>query len=278
MPDDPITIRPLTTRADFETCVRLQQETWGRDFSERVPVAILQSVQHLGGVVSGAFDADGRMLGFVFGITGWRDGRPIHWSDMMAVTPAARDAGLGERLKWHQRKSLLDLGVTRAEWTFEPLESRNAHLNLNRLGALSNLYIRDYYGESDATLHAGLGTDRLVVSWLLDSERVNDRAHGRHHLPGPEDTESVPMIADVRWVNGRAVSDEPRTDLDATRLRLGIPASIQELKSADPGLATHWRAMARRAFEAYLPRGYVVTGLVRYGRWSAYLLDRPSPG
>jgi len=271
----PFEIRPLESHADFEACVRLQEVTWGAGFSERVPVTILKSIQKLGGVVSGAFDPSGRMLGFVFGITGWHDESPHHWSDMLAVAPEARDRRIGEALKWHQRKLLLERNIKHVEWTFEPLEARNAWLNLVRLGATVVRYVRDYYGDSDATLHAVLGTDRFVVDWRLDSERVRRCSEGLYDIVGPKDVEHVPLIAAIGSTGDLAVPGEPRTDLDASRVQLPIPASIQHVKAGDPDLAKEWRRVTRKALEAYMDRGYGVTTLVRYGRWSAYLLERP---
>jgi predicted GNAT superfamily acetyltransferase len=267
-------IRPLESKADFEECVRLQQETWGQDFSERVPVTILKSIQTLGGVVSGAFDASGRMLGFVFGITGWQEENPHHWSDMLAVLPEARDQRIGEALKWHQRKLMLERNVEHIEWTFEPLEARNAWLNIVRLGATVVRYVRDYYGDSDATLHAVLGTDRFVVDWDLRSERVRRCSEGMYDIIGPEDAADAPLVTAIGATAGLPVPGEPRTDLEAPRVQVPIPASIQDVKAEDPDLAREWRRVTRIGLETCLGRGYTVRTLVRYGRWSAYLLDR----
>jgi predicted GNAT superfamily acetyltransferase len=102
------------------------------------------------------------------GFAGWVGGRPIHWSDMLAVLPEARDLGLGRRLKEFQRDTLLERGVRDVYWTFDPLESRNAHLNFGHLGVTCREYVRDCYGQSASHLHAGLATDRFVVHWALD--------------------------------------------------------------------------------------------------------------
>ena len=166
------TIRPFETMKDFEECVRFQEETWGQRFSERVSVAILKVSQRLGGIAAGAYDDEGGLAGFVFGITGVQAGEVVHWSDMLAVRPESRDAGLGFQLKAYQRETLLEIGVTRVYWTFDPLESKNAHLNLNKLGAVAGEYVMDMYGQTDSPLHRGIGTDRLVPTWSLDSNRV----------------------------------------------------------------------------------------------------------
>jgi len=169
MTGDGIVIRRVETQAEYEECVRIQDETWGAGFSERVPSAILKVAQYLGGVTAAAFDgeeADARILGFVFGMTGVRDGQLVHWSDMLAVRPEARDHGIGRRLKLYQRSLVAQLGVTQILWTFDPLVSRNAHLNLNALGARVTDYVPDMYGaDTGSTLHQGIGTDRFVVAW-----------------------------------------------------------------------------------------------------------------
>ncbi len=159
-----ITLRSLERLHDFEACVELQRETWGRDFSSCVPAPVLMVAQKIGGVTAGAFDADERLVGFVFGITGYTGGRPLHWSHMLAVREDARDAGLGIKLKMYQRELLLQQGVDTARWTFDPLVAKNAHINLNRLGAVVVEHVENMYGDSNSTLHAGLGTDRFVTS------------------------------------------------------------------------------------------------------------------
>ncbi len=143
----------------------IQEETWGRGFSERVPAAILRVSQRVGGVTAAAFDANGHMLGFVFGMTGVDKGDLVHWSDMLAVRPEARGHHLGERLKQYQREKVCALGVRRIMWTFDPLVSRNAHFNINRLGAMPVEYADNMYGTTRSALHGALPTDRFVVAW-----------------------------------------------------------------------------------------------------------------
>jgi predicted GNAT superfamily acetyltransferase len=267
-------IRSLDREADYNACVELQEITWGPGFSERVPPVVLRTAQRLGGVVAGAFSREGRLDGFVFGMTGWRDGAPLHWSDMLAVRPGARDRGIGEALKRYQREVLLGRGVTDVEWTFEPLESRNAHVNFGRLGVVSRQYVRDFYGASDSPMHAGLGTDRLVVHWRLDDRRVEDRLAGRSAPPAMRDVMDVPLINPVMKVDGLLACDDARTDLAGNRLLLAIPADLGPIRAADPVLVTRWRAVVRSAFETYLPLGWQVVDVVRAGEWSAYLLER----
>lgn len=233
----PLTIRPLTGHDELKACVALQRETWGAGFDQEVPTAILWAAGRTGGIASGAFDAGGTLQGFVFGISGVEDGRLIHWSDMLAVRPPWRGRGLGLALKRHQRRRLLERGIRRAYWTFDPLEARNAHLNFRRLGVTSREYLRDVYGSTGSPLHSDIGTDRLIVAWDLDSERVARRLEG-----------AAPAV--------------PRAGT-AADTRIAVPEDIQRIKKDDPEEARRWRSVTRKAFEHYLARGYVVTDAVR---------------
>ena len=239
-------IRPLRGPADFAAAVALQRETWGANFSEVVPPALLWAVQHVGGIAAGAFDKRNVLLGMVFGISGVRDGELAHWSDMLAVRPDMRGSGLGIALKAYQRETLLELGIRRVFWTFDPLESRNAYINFSKLGVVAREYLRDAYGESDSVLHQGIGTDRLIAEWRLDSARV------RAALAG----------------------DPPDAGADAAQVE--IPRNIQELKAVNPEEAREWREKTRAQFEALLARGYVVQGFRRGAGASTYLLGLPA--
>ena len=268
-------IRPLETPAELRACVELQEHTWGPGFSETVPDAVLWFTRRIGGVLLGAFDHDD-LLGFVFGITGWRDGQPVHWSDMLAVRNDARDRGIGVALKCAQRSALLAAGVPVAHWTFDPLQARNAHLNFNRLGAVSCEYVRDVYGASDSPLHRGIGTDRLVVDWRLASERVS-ACMGGH--PAPESAEDAPLVNPLQVRGANVGCASPDVGLNEPRVRVAIPRELLSLKERSPELAAEWRACTRAALEAYLERDYVVTALVPFTEQaSAYVLERTPAG
>src|SRR5918992_5085356 len=165
----PVDIRPLRTTDELLACVELQRATWGDAFADLVPASILKVSQRVGGIAAGAFDADGRLLGFVFGLTGIERGRVVHWSDMLAVREDARDLGLGRMLKEYQRDAVHALGATVIYWTYDPLVARNAHLNFNKLGVRVIEYVEEMYGETDSDLHRGLGTDRFVVAWPVST-------------------------------------------------------------------------------------------------------------
>lgn len=269
---DGLLFRPLETAADYQAGVELQRATWGQDFGEAVPGSILKINQKVGGVSAGVFDRGGRMLAFVFGLTGLQGDPPrrVHWSHMLAVLPEARDHHLGTRLKLYQREVLLPLGVEEIQWTYDPLEARNAHLNLNRLGAVVIDYVEDMYDDDlGSELARGIGTDRFVVSWRIQSERVAKRvadlAAGRKPDPGPDaERYADAPVANAANAANTANVDSPGLALpDAPRVRVEIPVSIQTLKVDDEEGAYAWRLSTRRAFEEYRARGYRVDAFWR---------------
>ena len=261
---DGIEIRRMHSAAEYAACVAIQQETWGADFTECVPATILRVAQYIGGVSAGAFTPASELLGFVFGMTGVRDGRLVHWSDMLAVRASARDRGLGRRLKLHQRELVRALGVETMYWTFDPLVARNAHLNLTRLGARVDDYATDLYGEQlGGVLHRGLGTDRFIVRWdLRVDDGVGPRAAPRDGsnasaVRGAETRRSANGVATVTRVS---LSDGDHELRDAVTVQVEIPHDLDAVVAADANVARRWREMTRRAFTWYLARGYDVVG------------------
>lgn len=251
-------LRPFASIADYAACVELQRETWGEAFSELVPASVLKISQKVGGVAAGAFDGAGRLLGFVWGISGVRGGRLAHWSHMLAVRPEARDGGLGTRLKLYQRDLLLPLGVESVLWTYDPLEARNAHLNLNRLGAEVEEYVEEMYaGEFGSELARGIGTDRFIVAWPIAGDRVRRALAGE--LKGERERFRAAPVVNAEA--GRPLSEPALPEAD--RLRVEVPAAIQEVKRDRPEEAAAWRAGTRRAFQGYLARGYRVAAFLR---------------
>jgi predicted GNAT superfamily acetyltransferase len=245
----PFAIRPLVSDAELHACVALQRRTWGEEFGEVVPASILRISQRLGGVAAGAFDPRGELQGFVFGMTGVERGQIVHWSDMLAVAPDARNRGIGRRLKEHQRSEVAKVGAKCIYWTFDPLVARNAHLNLNVFGVRVSDYVDDMYGASSSPLHRGIGTDRLIVKWPVD------------------DAELATRRQEVAGVSHRAV---------ASLVRIEIPSDIEELQSSDGPAARSWRTKTRADFHRCLAEGYEVHGfqLDRDARRGHYLLAR----
>jgi predicted GNAT superfamily acetyltransferase len=171
MSADAIVIRPCRERDELAACVALEKEVWGLPDAEIVPMPVFIVAQEIGGQVIGAF-AGADLVGFVMAIPGTRAGKPYLHSHMLAVRSTHRNAGLGQRLKLAQRDEALARGIELVEWTFDPLEIKNAHLNLARLGAIARRYSINHYGDSSSPLQGGLPTDRLVAEWWLRSRRV----------------------------------------------------------------------------------------------------------
>jgi predicted GNAT superfamily acetyltransferase len=265
-----VVIRRVESQREYDECVRIEDEIWGAAFNERVPSTILRVSQYLGGVTAAAFEpSGGRMLGFVFGLTGVRDGGLVHWSDLLAVRPEARDRGLGRRLKLFQRSLVTPLGVTRMMWTFDPLVARNAHLNLNALGASVTDYVPDMYGsDTGSSLHNAVGTDRFVVAWDLTREpgAFRDGA-GPEHLPADS------LVVNPMEPDGTRA---PLRTSDVIReVYIAIPGDIQQVIATSPERARAWREGTREAFLWYLRSGHRVSGFHRAGDRGFYHLTRP---
>jgi chorismate synthase len=230
---DRIVVRDLASHEDYAACVQLQRDTWGADFKDVVPASIQLVSQKLGGVAAGAFDELGRMVGFVYGMTGVERGKVVHWSDMLAVRPEVRNAGIGRRLKEHQRKAVARAGGEVIYWTYDPLVARNAHLNFNVFGVRVVEYVRDMYGGNTGSALHRVGTDRLIVAWPVKTAAASKRK-----------TE----IARAR---------KPRKG----ELLVDIPRDIESIIQLDPATAVKWRASVRTGLEAALTAGYRLDGV-----------------
>ena len=257
-PSPKIDIRPLLTHDELRACVELQRETWGAAFSDVVPASILKVSQRIGGVAAGAFAEDGRMLGFVYGMTGVERGRLVHWSDMLAVRPEARDFGLGRKLKDYQRRQILAMGVEIMYWTYDPLVSRNAHLNFNVLGAHAVEYVQDMYGNTDSELHRGIGTDRFIVGWPTSDADVRTRIAIVSNVIADPARRSAPVLnKDPESADAPPAGDgAPVPDC----VRIAIPLDLYDLLQTNPSLAERWRASTRAAFLRTVCREHDVDG------------------
>ncbi len=174
---------------ELGACVRLQHETWGYDETDVIPRRLFTVAQRIGGQVVGAFEGE-EMVGFAMSLPGVKgpkvDGAlpvPYLHSHMLAVTPRHRNAGIGRRLKLYQREEAVSRGIALMEWTFDPLEIKNAFLNIHRLGVIVRSYTPNFYGVSSSRLQGGLPTDRLHAEWWMESERVRSTLDGSPTQP-----------------------------------------------------------------------------------------------
>jgi predicted GNAT superfamily acetyltransferase len=248
-----IEIRSCEGFDELEACVQLQIETWGYDESDVIPRKTFLVAQTIGGQVMGAFDTEiateiaggprsvaaESMVGFVFSLPGVKTGngepRAYLHSHMLAVREAYRNRGLGTQLKLEQRREALSRGIRYIEWTFDPLEIKNAFLNIHRLGAIVRTYRADFYGVSSSRLQAGLPTDRLVAEWRLDSSRV------------------------------QAILEDHPASRHVIEERIQVPASIYQWKATEDGRE---KALAvqlenRRKFQRAFSQGLAVLAFVR---------------
>ena len=239
----PITVRHCATLEEYEECERLQLVTWGQD--QLVPLPLFVVARETGGQTLGAF-AGNQMVGFTLGLAGLHGGKPIIHSHMTAVLAEFRDRGIGRMLKLAQRNDCLSRGIHLVEWTFDPLELKNAHFNINRLGAVAKRYIPNCYGITESPLHAGLPTDRLMAEWYLDSPRVRAILNGEAPKPG------------------------------STALRISIPQDISARKQVDPAAGERVQSEIREQFLQQMSKGFIVTGLVIGPQDAAFILEEES--
>lgn len=248
-----IEIRSLASREELRACVDLQRDTWGDAFSDVVPVSILKVSQRVGGVAAGAFRSDGALLGFVFGLTGVERGRVVHWSDMLAVRPDARNLGLGRRLKEYQRHAVREMGGVVIYWTYDPLIARNAHLNFNRLGVRLAEYAEDMYGITDSRLHGAMPTDRLVVAWPTRDEEIAERLALAERTLASADCRQSPLVDD-EWLEGASGAK-----ILPHCVRVEAPLDAESMFADALDEARQWRASVRRGMQWALSSGYTAT-------------------
>ncbi len=199
-----ITVRTCTSFDELDACVLLQVQTWGYDPADVIPRRLFVVAQHIGGQVVGAFrkgEKDGveQLVGFVMALPGGREGRAYLHSHMLAVLPEYRNRGLGRRLKFFQREEALARGIDRMEWTFDPLEIKNAYFNIAKLGAIVRTYWTNFYGVSSARLQGGRPTDRLLATWNLNSPRVRVALAGGNPPRGHVEERIMLPAAVMAW-------------------------------------------------------------------------------
>jgi len=241
MSEPAIGIRELSTIEEFRDAVHLQQVIWGFEEIELLPVRLFVVASKIGGQSLGAYDGE-RMIGFALAIPGLKPGGKTYLhSHIAGVLPEYRNYGIGRRLKLRQREDAISRGVDLIEWTFDPLEIKNAYFNIERLGAVVRRFVRNQYGVTTSKLHGGLPTDRCIAEWWLKTERVNVIADG-----GP-------------YVRPEAAA------------RVPVPVEIANLRSSNPKRAKEIQAKVSDGFEENLGKGLTVIGMERSDGYGTYL-------
>ena len=237
-----IEIRQLTQYVEFERAVALQQEIWGYTDVELLPLRLFVVADKIGGQVLGAFD-DSRMVAFCLAIPGLKPGGKYYLhSHMLGVLPAYRNTGLGRQMKLKQRQEALARGIELIEWTFDPLELKNAYLNIERLGVIIRRFVHNQYGTTTSHLHGGLPTDRCTAEWWLASERATAAAANR------------------------AV---PKGDIEQS---IEVPADVAEIRRNDPVRARELQTEIGAKFDEFFSAGLAVIGFERTDATGTYLL------
>ena len=258
----------------------LQRAVWPGSETEVVPAHVFITAIHNGGLVMGAF-ADNQLVGFVFGFPGLDstpDGpRPKHCSHMMGVRPSHRDSGVGFALKRAQWQMVRHQGLDHITWTYDPLLSRNAYLNISKLGAVCNTYRRSEYGDMRDGLNAGLPSDRFQVDWWINTRRVEQRLGKRPRRPLTLDhfskAELHPLYTLRSTSSGLLQPPEHFSPFEGALTLAEIPSDFPALKDADFTLARDWRFFSREVFETAFAEGYIVTDFVFDKGRSFYVLS-----
>ena len=246
-----VVVRHLDSLAEYERCCELEKLVWAGEDADLVPVTIFVVTKETSGQVLGAF-VGGQMIGFTLAMAAFHaaaDGGQqtyLH-SHMTAVLSEYRDRGVGRMLKLFQRQDAIFRGIALVEWTFDPLEMRNAHFNLMRLGAVVRKYHPNFYGITTSPLHGGMPTDRLVAEWWLKSDRVRRILTGETPRPSP-------MVKSVR-----------------------VPRGIDALKKDNPASAETVQFVVREQFEKWLTKDYAVVGFELDDASGTYYLEPYEP-
>ena len=242
-----IELRSLMAQAELEEAVRLQKQIWGFEEIELLPVRLFVVATKVGGQVFGAFDGS-RMIGFLLAIPGLKPGGPgyLH-SHMMGVLPDYRNHGVGRMLKMRQREDALARGISLVEWTFDPLEIKNAYFNIQRLGAVVRRYVLNQYGTTTSHLHGGLPTDRCVAEWHVADPRVEAVVIGKELMRPPVEA------------------------------RIAVPREIEELRRAEPAKAREIQEAISNEFLECFDRGLACVGFEMSDATGTYLLGEWKP-
>jgi predicted GNAT superfamily acetyltransferase len=289
MPDNQVSIRTLETIGDFEQAEVVQRHIWGmQDATQVIPLHVLLTAQKNGGLVAGAFNDYGEMIGVLFGFLGFTpQGKLKHCSHLMGVLPGVRRQSVGQALKLFQRQYVLNQGLDLITWTFDPLEGVNASLNIGKLGAIAHQYYPNLYGSSMADgLNSGLPTDRFEVEWWIASQRVRQFVEGE---PRPRPGHCELLEKGAALVNRTRLDAEgalhplaSELDVAADCVLIEVPAEFQAIKAVSMDLARAWRQHTGALFTHYFERGYVASDFLSdrddTRRRNFYVLTRGEEG
>ncbi|WP_157898799.1 GNAT family N-acetyltransferase [Luteitalea pratensis] len=268
----PLEFRELTTVEDIRLVQDMERRVWGAEDIDVSPVLLMAALVKSGALLLGAF-LDGRMRGFAFSVPGDRHGHRLHWSHMTGVDEALRSSGLGTLLKLEQARRVAARGYARIQWTYDPLQSLNAHLNLVKLGASADEYAEHVYGDSTSDLHRGAPTDRFIVTWLLDEAGVPMRSPRLARAAGQEGVAAGTVVTQGGWDRYHADGELPTAPV----IRVPVPARFSAMLQEAPDLAMAWRMQTRAQFEALFAAGYEAVSFRRVGESGEYIMVNEVP-
>lgn len=271
-----ITFRDLHTLDECRRIVELEKRIWGyTDAEDLVPAIILMLSAKRGGMLIGAERPDGSLAGFAFSLASIVDGKPAQWSHMMGVVPDARVQGLGRALKLAQRERALAMGIELIEWTFDPLQAVNAHLNFARLGVIATTYAENIYGDSSSVLHRGTATDRLIAEWWIQRPHVERRLAAGPLTARDSRVGDAPVLNELSSRDPWDMPAETTAPPEGDRVMIRVPARFSDMQVEQPELAQAWRQQTRALFTQCFARGYRAVDFFKDDRaGGAYLLAR----
>lgn len=255
-----ILMRKLTENSELKQMEELEASVWSE--ASVIPFHMTLTIHKFGGLFLGAFDED-KMIGFLYSFPGYTDGEFHLASHMLGFLPAYRKAGLGVQMKWLQREEALSMGYSKITWTYDPLESVNAYLNLAKLGGIVRKYLPNCYGELNDEMNKGLPTDRFLVEWHIASQRVE--AYRNQRVQQTYLFSSIPFILRyTRSANDLMIPLQADLSQTADQLQVQVPSNFQEVKHKDLTVAQAWRQSTREIFTHYFAQGYVVVDVIRH--------------
>ncbi len=260
-------IKRLEDIAEIESIQQIEKEVWNMS---PIPIHQTYTASHNGGLVLGAFH-DHQLIGFQYSFPGYKDGRSYLCSHMLGILPTYQKSGLGKKMKEAQRKYALEMGYSLIVWTFDPLESINAYLNLHKLKGIGAAYLENHYGKMKDSLNKGLPTDRFLVEWWIRSDHVCK-------APNREDIQGYKPVVETKLdtFGFPTISREYEINLKEDIFVVPIPENFQQIKNKQPELAKEWRYKTRKWFQILCENDFAASDVIRNpeGRVSHYIFEK----
>jgi predicted GNAT superfamily acetyltransferase len=256
-----ISISPFRNLADYKACIDIQREVWRAQDIDIVPIPLLLAADRTGGILLGAYNSLGDLVGFAFSILGSLGGKPLQHSYMMAVRAAYRNFDVGFKLKLAQRKEALKRKIPLIVSAFDPMQPLNAYFALGKLGEWANVYEEDYYGEITSLPDRGLPTDRILTHWNLDNAAVVRRLElgppRRDFRKELKHRQSINQL--VETAPGLMNSSPIKLNCATDQFLFEVPYNLPEIKHRDLGIALKWQGKMRQVFHHYFKKNYAAT-------------------